>query len=503
MNEKLTKITGWSGILLLLITAALHILLYSVRWVILIPGVLSLFSIGAYLYFGGWDKIGSAKGEKLKYSANKTVFILLVLSIVGVINYLGVRHSVEYDMTGEKIFTLSEQSRNVVESLKRDVTIKGFFQTHSEARTKFKDLTGQYENLSSKIRVEVINADKQPREAQKYNISEYGQAVAVSGDQRVRIEKNTEEDITEALLVLSEKKQSTVYYLTGHGELSPDKKDKKGFSRARTALTDMNLAVKELNLTETGKIPEDCSALLICGATGDFLSQEIKIIADYLKQGGNIAVFLAFESSPSLGDLLKSFSIELKEGIVVESSAVARLMGGDITTLLVSNYTDHPIVSDFDKKSFMPTVKPLSFGGDTKDKNYRVIIRSSGKTSWAETGEGEKVEFNKEQDLAGPVDIALSAQINDKKGRIAVFGDVDFISDSSFDIKGNGNLFTNTVNWILDRENLVSISPNTRKGQLMTLSGAQSSIIIWSTVIITPVISLLIGLMIWIRRRNL
>jgi ABC-type uncharacterized transport system involved in gliding motility auxiliary subunit len=85
--------------------------------------------------------------------------------------------------------------------------------------------------------------------------------------------------------------------------------------------------------------------------------------------------------------------------------------------------------------------------------------------------------------------------------RIVVFGDSDFAANGWLGVPGNRDLFMNTINWLAQQENLISIRPRDPKDTRMTLTADQQRRIFWITVIIIPGLILLAGVQTWWRRR--
>src|SRR5215471_8817341 len=98
------------------------------------------------------------KARQTKYAAYASVYILVVIAIITVGNILADRYNKSYDSTSNKRYSLSDQTAKIVKGLKQDATI-----TYFNPSTRFKtgrDLLDQYANLSSKVQVKYVDADK-------------------------------------------------------------------------------------------------------------------------------------------------------------------------------------------------------------------------------------------------------------------------------------------------------------------------------------------------------
>jgi ABC-type uncharacterized transport system involved in gliding motility auxiliary subunit len=136
------------------------------------------------------------------------------------------------------------------------------------------------------------------------------------------------------------------------------------------------------------------------------------------------------------------------------------------------------------------------------------------KNSWAETDPvGSRYEFDEDKDKRGPISVAVVASKGievvseveaegepaklKKKARLVVFGDADFASNSYFHASGNSDLFLNTINWLVEEEDLISIRPREPEDRRLTLTAAQTKRIFYFAVVFMPVVILGIGLIVW------
>src|SRR5438045_5559 len=112
------------------------------------------------------------QARQTRYTAYATLYILIVISVLGLANWLANRHTKSYDTTSNKRFTLSDQTNKVVSGLKQDVRITYYDKTDSFQRAK--DLLDRYGSLSTKLRVDYVDPDKKPQAARAAGIRNYG-----------------------------------------------------------------------------------------------------------------------------------------------------------------------------------------------------------------------------------------------------------------------------------------------------------------------------------------
>jgi len=90
-----------------------------------------------------------------------------------------------------------------------------------------------------------------------------------------------------------------------------------------------------------------------------------------------------------------------------------------------------------------------------------------------------------------------------KEARIVVFGDADFASDAFIGAQGNGNLILNSVNWLSGEKALVTIRAKRRVGEPLLLAGGQAEFVRMFTVWVMPLLVILFGAAVYVRRRQL
>src|ERR1044071_776848 len=92
--------------------------------------------------------------RQTKYTAYAGVYVIVIIAVLGAINFLANRYDKSYDATANKAYSLADQTLKVVRGLKSDVKV-----TYFDEQTRFpqaKDLLDRYSSLSPKLHVEYI-----------------------------------------------------------------------------------------------------------------------------------------------------------------------------------------------------------------------------------------------------------------------------------------------------------------------------------------------------------
>jgi ABC-type uncharacterized transport system involved in gliding motility auxiliary subunit len=521
MKEHLKK----ADILGLAIIAA-AVISYSVRSIwstyqtiaVILGGVLVVASLAVKT-----DEIRSGLGRRSsRFGINSAVSVLFLLGILVFVNYLGAQHVKRVDTTSEKIYSLSDQSASVAQQVKQDLKIKAFYPGGDYAPAK--DLFELYKAKNNKISFEFIDPDRQPQVAQQYNVTQYGESQnPMSGEslrygttildmagKTERIEKQSEalreEDVTNALMKIVKGEKKTVYFVQGHGEKSIDDTEKNGYSTAKAGLEKDNYTIKTLNLVQENKVPDDASVLVMDGPTSEPFPNELELIDGFLNKGGSVAIFLDPPPAASLSDFMKKWSIDVGNNIVVDASGVGRLFGAGPSIPLVTKYSRHKITERFNVMTFFPLVRSITAAKEPASGVTVSSLFESNERSWGETDtKSNEVSFDEKKDLKGPVSLAVVATKDlpeNKKGRLVVFGDSDFASNSAFGLQGNGNLFLNTVSWLAQDESFISIRTKNPEDRRLTLTEAQGRLVSYVTLLFLPVGVLAAGISVWMKRRK-
>jgi ABC-type uncharacterized transport system involved in gliding motility auxiliary subunit len=484
-------------------------------------GLLGLAGIAVYLGLNAGQLKRGLKRRSFIYSSNMLLVVTLVFGLLVLVNIFFSRHHVRVDFTSAKTHSLSDQSIKVLQNLKQDITAKAFFREGNVGRVRIDDLLKIYAYHSPRFKYEFIDPDKNPGLIKRYEVTQDGTTIFEAGDKDNRITGTSEEDITNALIKVTREKKKVVYLLEGHGEHSSEVTEATGYSFAKDDLSKMGYEVKKLQLALAETFPKDCALLIIPGPKKDPLPNELETIKTYLASGGRVFFMVDPQTAPGLVPFLAGLGFRLENDIIVDS--VSRLIGGDYFMPTLDEYENHDITKNFRYATFFPlarmveTIDPKPEGVITSQ-----ILGKTGSNSWSKRDFKLKekmtlkdIAFDKTKDKAGPLSLAAIATIRAQAsagsaatpapadGRIAVFGDSDFASNQYYSLSGNSNFFLNVANWLTEESDLISIQPKTQRPRTIMLSPSQGRIIFFVSVIILPLIVLVFGLSVWMRRRSL
>ncbi len=539
--QKALGALGWSGIACVVGGMIVRFAMpeqEEVWYWALIAGIVLIVLYG----LGQWrDILGFWGHRQARYGALASTSVLLAVGILVFVNFVLARQNKRWDLTAAQQYSLSQQTVQILESLEAPLRVLVFAQDVDFPRHR--DQLAEYEYTSSQVSLEFVDPDKNPVQANQYEVQAYNTIVLEYQDRVERVVNGQEQELTNALIKVIEGRESKVYFVQGHGERDPRNSERDGYSAFSEALRLDNLAFETVVLAQTGEIPEDASVVVVAGPANDFFPGEVDLLRSYLEFGGKVLLLLDPADDPAEADhinllaLAAEWGIEVGQDVVVDVSGVGQLLGTDVTVPVAATYPSHPIVDNFQLLTAFPlarSIKPIA--GGANGRTAREFVETSSR-SWAESNMSElatgEVSMNEDEDVAGPISIgaavsveidtpepeAASAESLDEgdadsaededeaappppEARFAVVGDSDFASNSYLGIQGNRDLALNAINWLAQQENLIAIRPRQPEDRRITLNAAQQRNLYWLSLVAIPVGVFGVGIHTWWRRRT-
>lgn len=483
---------------------------------------------------GQWREITASFSQRqTRLGTIAATSVLIVLGILVAVNWISNRRNKRWDLTATHEYTLSEQSRKLLQTL--DAPVKAIVFARELDFPRFRDSLGEYEYASkNKLTTEYIDADKKPMLASQYKVQSYNTVVFEykGRTERVVSDSANESDLTNALIKVISGQQKKIYFTQGHGEKDTAETENRGYSRIAAALGSENYAVDKLVLAQQKDVPADATVVVIAGPRADLLQNEVDALKRFLQKGGKLGVFLdppeRADSPPqtNLLALLKEWDVEPGNNLVIDPISSVSGTGGAYPA--VASYPRHPITEGFNRVITMyPLVRSVTpIAATSGGKSAQTFIETSPQ-SWAESDlrglfANQPAEKDESKgDKPGPVSIgvAVSApapeaptppppQGTDNNNpppkpetRLAVVGDSDFVVNNAMQIEGNRDLFVNIMSWLSQQENLISIRPRQPEDRRVTMTEDQQRLTLWLSLLIIPGAIMAAGIFTWWKRR--
>ncbi len=505
------KIALWIAGVLFIVTGMFVYLVTSLlnAWTILFLSAGLLLVVLWFLLYR--REIKSAFSvKKALYGFNTIVLVVVVLGIVSVINYVSSNYYKRWDMTANGQYTLSQETRQILKGLKKDLKITAFFQEGTSMKAR--DLLAEYAYLSRYVHYQVIDPDKEPTIARSYGITTSGTIVLQYNGKTVKIGQATENDVTNAILKLLSTRVINVCYITGNGERDlSDASGVNGYGLFRRALIDQDYTVTQLLLPAVASIPTSCTLVVDAGAVKPLLPQELDSIAGYLRDGGYLLLMIDPRTRTGIPKFLSKYGITVGNDVVLDQ--VVRLFQGPTLGVepVVTQYSKgSDITKDFKGTTIFPMVRSVEVVKRKEGTAPGVTsIAKTSNSSWTDVH--LKTLFSKgiakfgPGDVKGPISVAVAGPltIGDRIARIAVFGTSSIATNKYLTALFNRDLIMNTVSWLVKEGNLVTIRTRPNGGQQMFLTVVQGKLIFYMTVVLIPALLFFFGVLAYLRMKRL
>ena len=520
VRQILARVAGPAGVIGLLALLAAGVI-YVAEGGLTVPARILLVLAGVGLLAFVWgspETVGDiATSRTARYGSLSLVMTLAFIGILVLANYWASRHTTRWDLTQEQLYSLAPQSKEILQRLDEPVQVLAFIPSDDARKQRAEDLLREYAALSPQFSYEIVDPDLNPAQATRYGVRNYGDVIFVGDNLTQTATTIDESSFTSALLRITSPVSQTVYFLTGHGERSIETFGDVDISKAKTALERDNYTVKTLSLITATEVPTDANAVIIAQAKSPLLPEEAERLQIYLGNGGSLLVLADYNSTNPAPELLKDWGFEIGEGLVIDPATA--FFGGDPTSLVIqaSGYQLPEITQDLGA-SVLPLATMITATQlPLRNATPRMILQSSPQ-SWLEK-DTQRAEFTEGTDQRGPIPLAFATEAtapgalqqagSQEEGaqqrartRIAVFGDTDFIANVIIDrVPGNQDLFLNSVHWLTQSDQLVTIRPKPPIERNLLLSGSQSLWLFLSSFVILPGIVPLAGGLVWWGRR--
>jgi ABC-type uncharacterized transport system involved in gliding motility auxiliary subunit len=477
-----------------------------------------------------FEDIVKAVGQRqMKYGSNTLAMVLGCLGLLAAVNYIAARNSKRWDLTKNQRYSLSDQSKKLVAALEEDVKVL-YFQ-RKERMPEGRDRLQQFERASSHIKTEFIDPVQQPARAREYDVSAVPTVVLERGAKREKISNDSEQDITNALIKVTRDTKKTVCFASGEGQADIDDFSEQGYSAAKSALSKSQYETKKVVLLQEGKIPEDCTVVAVPGPQKDLMPGVVSLLRDYVAKGGRLLVMVEPEMKgigpfPNLTGLLEEWNIETSKDVVLDVSLQSQLAGTGPLMPLAAQYPYHEITKDFRLATAFQTARSVKAGSATTPGLRSQALVETSPQSWAESDLllREPVQFDDAKDVRGPISLAAVATLQEPEpapspspspspsaapedepkkpeGRVVAVGDADFASNAFLGFPGNQDLFVNSVAWLAEDADLISIRPREADDQRLFLTAEQHRLAFLVSLVGLPGLFVVAGIWNWWRRR--
>jgi hypothetical protein len=466
----------------------------------------------------------------------------LFLTLFAGLNYLSIHYHWRYDLSQHRRYSLSPETVSYLHELKRPVRIVVTLTPDSDnpdATHAFHDVQNLLREYlyvtqtseAGRISVEYLDVYKRRREAEALGVEEPDVILFVCGDNH-RIESLNqlyehtgghrsaflgEQVITAAILDVSHPEKKKLYFLAGHGEMSPDDVGVvRGLSVLRDELRLRNFDLEGLDLSLTRRVPDDASLIIISSPLGRFQPFEEELLRQFLSiRAGRIILTLDPARDCGFDNLLYDWGVRVDDDVVYDTNPEVITDNGDLIIRAFDG--QHPITKTLiENKLPLRMSPPRSIRPDPGrplDNALKVTeLAASSPTSWGEFGYRLKTppEYTPGSDLRGPLGVIVSSErvtagslpFSVPGGRLVVIGSGDVFSNRRLADQGCQWLCINAINWAVDRDTQLHLPPRPIEHFQLSLSQEELAKLRLGLLFVLPGAAALLGFIVyWTRRR--
>lgn len=497
--------------------------------------------------------------KKLKYGALATVITIVFAAIVVVINVicglLDKRFNWNIDLTSKGLYELDEQTINYLHQLTSDVKItvladENFFLENSLLKVAAETMTRFETESNGHVKIEYIDPNKNPEiiSVFKQNYSgeleqadlviENGDLVrVVSFDDVIRIDQSFdqssysyktsytfigEQSLVSAIMGVTDLNTVTVGMIdmTNGGSIY-DGRDAYNYQRIQELLEKNNYNVVSVDIA-TAELNEDYDILMLCSPSNDLTEAQITKLTDYLNNGNKYGKTMVYFGSPfksakteNLDAFLELWGLKYGRAYAAEKNASA----AQVATIALGTVGEIPVVQVNEDAEMnanytptnLPILAPLCcpierlYGQNSGRNTYRLLTTSDTCVLYPLDDAEAEASAPQSCDIAVLADQTFTSGSVIFKSQIIGFGSawiLDYRIGASAGSYDNANYFITLMNTATGKENVLTVAEKSLDQTKITITQAQATAIRNVTVFIIPLAVAVIGIFVYIRRRN-
>ena len=475
--------------------------------------------------------------RRLRYGSFATVFSVAFLAVIILINVicsvLVEKYPINIDLTEDSVFMLTDDSIDYLKTLDKDVSItvladEAVFTSYGSYYTQAVEVINKYAQYSNHVTVNYVDIVKNPTftadypdlDLNMYDIlvvcGDKSRVVSVSDLFNIQTSSYTsyiasskaEQTMTSAIMAVASDKLVKVAVTTGHEEY------------ANTGLEDLliqnNFEIVSLDLN-TEDVPEDVDVVVMIAPQNDFDEDVLKKLDTYLNNNDNYGknlIYFADVTQPELPNLeafLEEWGIIVGDGVVFQTDNSKILNYSPYFSLV--DYVDETYSENFTSKgtyAALPFCRPLSQAFDARNGFTTSVLLQFGEMAGIRpSGAGDSFTISADN-ASGPIPGMIMStkaryvNLDAYESRVVVCGTVSALESYILQSTSvtNGEYFTNLFNLVTERDDVISIAPKTLNSTELNINAQQAYTLLIIFMIVLPLVVLVTGLVIWLRKRN-
>lgn len=458
------------------------------------------------------------------YNSSVTVVSTAVVILTNLfMAELPVKYTV-FDVTANKLYSLSEETRELVSSLDEDVSVY-VVAGEEQADAVLDTMLENYAGLSPHIKLSYVDPAVNPRFFSNYtdeNIS-FNSVIVESGKRSKVIDYSAiyqtefdyysytqtttgydgEGQITSAVAYVTVEDMPKIYTLEGHGELTFD-------AEFKAAIGKENVECETINLLDHEKVPEDAEAVVIYAPTEDLSEDDTEKLLSFMEKGGNLLIISTYTGKEmhNFGRILDFYGAEVTKGLVIEGDSDYYYQ--DPFYLFPQMLYDPITESAIDSGSyvFVPYAQGITVR-ERDDVEVTALLQTSGLSYARDNIEGSNSYEKQEDDTDGPFALGVKClrateSSGEEISEAVIYSSEQLFTQNADEIVSGTNqkLFSGTLASLVSHTGSVSVP--VKSYGISYLAMPQNTIVLLAlmSVVVIPFAFLTGGFMVWFRRRK-
>lgn len=468
-----------------------------------------------------------------KYKINAKVVTVGVLVVVVLINLfvtlLVSKFPIKLDLTSEKLYEISDETKTMLSEYDKEVNI--YFIAGKSYESSYRllgnvaEVLEKYAQYGPTITYTSIDSEKNPTFGAKYvedGTSLNTGSVILDGGDRYKVydyvdlyntttsqqgtqtasSMRAEQVLNAGLKYIASDEIFTAYFIEGHNETE--------LAGLKKKLEDENYTVGSIKLS-TDPIPEDAKLIIISAPKVDYTSAEIAKLDEFFARAGKALVTFDYQCSglTNLYEYLKSWGILVNDDLAVESN-ISNLVSQ--LGIVLANYGESSIVSSLSENKrdigYYPYSKSLQllFSENSGIKVESVLCTTDDAYS--------TTDFENLTNSSGDTTSQVIAAVATKQGESRSEDAAIFVSGTTALMEideeqlaafgfANYDYISNVLSYLQGSYEDNTIAPKYLSTGRLMIDSLQGFIIGGIFTLLIPIIILIYGIVVWVRRRHL
>ena len=479
------------------------------------------------------DIVDSFKSRSFRaggYSIAATAILLVMVILINLLVGALPSSLTKFDITNYGFHSISEQTKEVLRSVTKDVTVYWVYAEGASGTAYVESLLELVQEQSNHINVEVKDTSVYPNFASNYTAETvYPNSLIVEcGEKYCYLDYtsdiytydyadyyttgtyteyfNGEGALVSAINYVTSDKSSKIYTLTGHEEVALT-------TRFAAAVKNQNIVTEELSLLTAEEVPQDAEAVLICGPSRDISADELKKLQNYTANGGSIMVITDIyvdktANLPNLDTLMADYGMSAAKGFVLDTNSgyyvqnPLTLLPEKVSHAITDPLTESNIYVICAGAHGIYVREDLPEGLEVTE-----LLRTSAKSY---TKPQDMTNYEKESgDAEGPFSLAALATKDagtDNESNVIWVSSLALVDEGANDAVAGGNmdLFLNMLSYLCSQEEaqLTIHAKPISNNNYLTMSGSTTTVLTVTVLILIPLGYLAWGVVIWFRRKR-